>query len=417
MSNQHSATQCVFGALVLGCTFVPALAALPEVPWSSGTGLVDMIDWQFPATLEVPSEYATIQEAVDAAVNGDTVLIAAGEYFENVVVIEKAISIKGDGLVELWPDDDEAIIAVSSTPEDQWVRLEGLTFHSIYEITLPEILGGGTFNWYLSDTRGVAILSAAVQISQCTFDGMGIAGADGDDEPGAAVAAAWAHVQLEQCRFDDCRATTAGAVYAALASVEMTYCVFENCQSDTDGGAVKFESADGEIVACSFLSNAAYSEGGAIALNQASPAITRCLFEDNTAAWGGAVYSEGSEGTASDPVVTDCQFHGLSAGEYGDLWYASSYSDPWWTGSVGCGGDDLIYGFTVNRGLNSLTEYCPVCPGDVTGDETIDVADLLDVLSHWGTADPISDLSEDGTVDTDDLIWLFIFYGDCIEIV
>jgi hypothetical protein len=417
MTNYHSATQCVFGALVLGCTSVPALAELPDLPGSSGSGLVDLIDWQFPATLEVPSEYDTIQEAVDAAVNGDTVLIATGTYHENVVVTGKAISIKGDGLVELWPPEDAAIMSVSSTPEDQWVRLEGLTFHSIYEITLPEILGGGSFDWYLSETRGVAIIGAAVQISQCTFDGMGIAGADGDEESGAAVAAAWAHVQLEQCRFDDCRATTAGALYAALASVEMTYCVFENCQSDTDGGAVKFESADGDIVACSFLSNAAYSEGGAIALNQASPAITRCLFEDNTAAWGGAVYSEGSESIASDPVVTDCQFHGLSAGEYGDLWYASSYSNPWWTGSVGCGGDDLIYGFTVSRWLNSMMEYCPVCPGDVNGDKTVDVADLLDVLSHWGTADPISDLSEDGTVDADDLIWLFFLYGNCIEIV
>jgi hypothetical protein len=396
---------------------VPALAELPDPPWGSGSGLVDMIDWQFPATLEVPSEYDTIQEAVDAAVNGDTVLIATGTYHENVVVTGKAISIKGDGLVELWPPDDAAIMSVSSTPEDQWDRLEGLTFHSIYEITLPEILGGGSFDWYLSETRGVTVVGAAVQISQCTFDGMGIAGADGDEEPGAAVAAMFANVQLDQCRFDNCRATTAGAVYAALSSVEMSYCVFENCQSDTDGGAVKFEFVGGDIVACSFLSNAAYSEGGAIALNQASPALTRCLFEDNTAAWGGAVYSEGSEGTASDPVVTDCQFHGLSAGEYGDLWYASSYSDPWWTGSVGCGGDDLIYGFTVSRWLNSLTEYCPVCPGDVNGDETVDVADLLDVLSHWGTADPISDLSEDGTVDDADLIWLFFLFGECVDIV
>ncbi|MBT4767120.1 MAG: hypothetical protein HOO04_02040, partial [Phycisphaerae bacterium] len=104
MTNIHSATQCLLGALVLGCTSVPALAALPDPPWDGGW---DPGGWGliFPATLEVPSEYDTIQEAVDAAVNGDTVLIAAGEYFENVVVIEKAISIKGDGLVELWPDD------------------------------------------------------------------------------------------------------------------------------------------------------------------------------------------------------------------------------------------------------------------------------------------------------------------------
>jgi predicted outer membrane repeat protein len=395
----------------------------PEPPWGGGWEPADLIVWDpadwglvFPETIEVPSDYATIQEAVDAADDGDTVLIAAGTYFENVTVADKAISIEGDGLVELWPDEDAAIIAVGTTPDDQWVKLEGLTFHSIHSVTLPEELGGGELEFWGSETRGVTAVLAAVQITNCTFSGMGIAFSEGDDEDGAAVAAGFAALRLEHCDFDDCRATGGGAVYAGLANLEMTYCTFENCQSDSEGGAVNLENVSGSITSCSFLSNSAYSEGGAIALDQASPDMSRCLFESNTAAWGGAVYSVGSESAAADPIVTECQFHSDAAGEYGDMWYASTNSDPWFEGCVGCGGMDLIYGFTVSRELNRMSDLCPMCIGDVNGDATIDVADLLDLLEHWGTADPIADLSGDGDVDGLDLLAVFVLFGDCPEL-
>jgi parallel beta-helix repeat protein len=47
-----------------------------------------------PGTLAVPSQYPTIQKAVNAAVAGDTVLVAAGIYKENVVVT-KSVNITG----------------------------------------------------------------------------------------------------------------------------------------------------------------------------------------------------------------------------------------------------------------------------------------------------------------------------------
>lgn len=48
-----------------------------------------------PGTLLVPSQYSTIQSAVDAAVTGDTILVAAGSYAESVAVT-KSVSLVGE---------------------------------------------------------------------------------------------------------------------------------------------------------------------------------------------------------------------------------------------------------------------------------------------------------------------------------
>ncbi|MFC1888098.1 right-handed parallel beta-helix repeat-containing protein, partial [Candidatus Cloacimonadota bacterium] len=60
--------------------------AYSNTPLFSDTTLSDVTLLVRITTLHVPDMYATIQEAINAAMNGDTVLVAPGEYAENVTM-------------------------------------------------------------------------------------------------------------------------------------------------------------------------------------------------------------------------------------------------------------------------------------------------------------------------------------------
>lgn len=50
--------------------------------------------------LYVPADHPTIQEAIDAASEGDTVLVAEGTYYENIRFEGKAITVASQFLID-----------------------------------------------------------------------------------------------------------------------------------------------------------------------------------------------------------------------------------------------------------------------------------------------------------------------------
>ncbi|MEM2912295.1 MAG: S8 family serine peptidase [Candidatus Bathyarchaeia archaeon] len=70
---------------------------------------------RFPTTIKVPEDYATIQEAVDAAMRGDTVKVASGTYYENVV-IQKPLFLIGENKRTTIVDGayDETVLFIKS---------------------------------------------------------------------------------------------------------------------------------------------------------------------------------------------------------------------------------------------------------------------------------------------------------------
>ncbi|MDP7008519.1 MAG: S8 family serine peptidase [Phycisphaerales bacterium] len=71
----------------------------------------------------------------------------------------------------------------------------------------------------------------------------------------------------------------------------------------------------------------------------------------------------------------------------------------------------------VEAGVDSVhigNHYCnePVCVGDINGDNTVGVADVLLTIDQWGTSGS-ADINDDGVVDVADLLILVDMWGPC----
>jgi len=56
-----------------------------------------LLSFSFTATLLVPDDFATIQEAIDYSIDGDTILVSAGTYYENIQINKYLYFISNDG--------------------------------------------------------------------------------------------------------------------------------------------------------------------------------------------------------------------------------------------------------------------------------------------------------------------------------
>jgi hypothetical protein len=55
------------------------------------------------------------------------------------------------------------------------------------------------------------------------------------------------------------------------------------------------------------------------------------------------------------------------------------------------------------------------CNGDLNGDYQVNIADVLDMIAHWGTACGSGDINNDGTVNVADLLALLSNWGPCFQ--
>ena len=74
-------------------------------------------------------------------------------------------------------------------------------------------------------------------------------------------------------------------------------------------------------------------------------------------------------------------------------------------------GNPRVMGGHVDMGAYEIMVEDPPCDGDLNGDGTVDINDLLAVIAGWGSPD--GDLNGDGTTDITDLLVLLEFFGPC----
>ena len=170
--------------------------------------------WELAMARRVPTDYPTIQSAVDASVDGDTVLVDPGIYVESVNLRGKAITVRSlvvGGASVLAPQDARSFVAVSGEPSA--MRVVG------FRIGRADSWGGGA-----------ATTSSSVVFENCTFEGC-------RNHTGGGALVSGGSPSFIRCHFTDCIVDGAGgglyggggAIRSVGGSVTIDYCAFDNC--------------------------------------------------------------------------------------------------------------------------------------------------------------------------------------------
>jgi predicted outer membrane repeat protein len=238
-------------------------------------------------TLNVPGDYGTIQTALNAALHGDTVVVADGTYLENILFPGKKaitlISLNGAGTTVIDGDQKGTVVAFAagnhstlngftitngSTPANGG----GILCGSSSSPTIANcIIKNNTSNWY---GGGLALNEAfKPTIVNCTFS-------------------------------HNTAAVNGGAISFHDSASTIVNCTFNNNTAAVSGGAISFLNSAPKITSCTFSSNTAAYNGGALSFLNSAPTFVNCTFSNNTAAInGGAVSFQNSA-----PMITNCTF-------------------------------------------------------------------------------------------------------------
>ncbi|MBI5869454.1 MAG: right-handed parallel beta-helix repeat-containing protein [Actinobacteria bacterium] len=322
--------------------------------------------------LQVPSEYGTIQAAIDAASNGDTVLVADGVYDENITFRGKAItvqSVNGAGSTAIQGTGVNSPVVTFASGETANAVLDGFVIDN-------QAAAGNL-------TRGIYIAgNSSPSIRNCTING-NYSSANGS---GVYITGATSTVTLTDTNVTGNSTTMSGGG------------IWSNSPLSISRGSVSDNAA----------LNTASAGGGLYLSGSAVMTISGTSISENSAQWGGGVYSSGpkltvtgsyiegnyathysggglslSGGAASAAYISDSYIRGNSAqSDGGGVWISSttkttitnciiSGNSAAGTGTTSYGGG--VFGSTLTTVINSTIggNYSGKYGGGYSGGGTI----------------------------------------------
>jgi hypothetical protein len=226
------------------------------------------------SVLHVPADYPTIQAAVAAASNGDTVLVAPGIYYEKVNLLTKQITVASE------EGPEATIIDGSQGPPP------GAIFAQLCGFPCPATISGFTIR--NSGGGGIsAELQAHLTITGCVIENNVSCGGGGG------------------IRIINSAVLVVGNVIQGNS---------EGLCSNGNGGGIDISSGAPVQILDNLISFNSCTNGGGIGMSPGGPALIRGnRFIGNTGGNGGAIYMANE----SNPVIVQNVFFGNSASATG----------------------------------------------------------------------------------------------------
>lgn len=254
------------------------------------------------------ADFNSIQQAIDASSNGDTILVYSGIYLEAINFNGKLISVEGESASSTTINgaDNASSVVTFENNEDATSSISG------FRIT------GGTGNMFTDPIFGPAkggggifCDSASPTITDCVIEGNSTWG-------GGAIFVYYCAPTISNCTIRDNEAEGhGGGIYAfENADVTITDTTFENNTANWGGGVTCHEHTDATFTNCTFVMNTTLNVGGGVYIrSRSNPNFVSCAFSQNEqinnplgSGGGVCVYGGGDTGGPCYPTFTDCLF-------------------------------------------------------------------------------------------------------------
>jgi hypothetical protein len=256
------------------------------------------------ATWLVPGDVLTIQEGIDAAAVGDTVLVSCGTYLEHDIIMKGGIYLIGES-------EEPGCVVIDA--EGQGRVMDCLNLTETPHISNMTFTGGLVAEgWFEALGGGVRSQLSSVSFSHCIFEG-------NTARIGAGLGASESTLTLVDCTFtlnaaEHFEWAAGGAIWARDSQGTIDNCLVTantafstNLDDPGDGGGFFFNNCRLDVTHSNFEDNSTGAGAGAFySVTTDSSSFSFCEFIDNTAANGGAVYFE--YGAAAQ--LSNCTFRG-----------------------------------------------------------------------------------------------------------
>lgn len=286
--------------------------------------LLFVVDTVQAAKINVPADQPTIQAAINAANNGDTVLVAPGTYFENINFLGKAITVESSGgrKVTIIDGQSSASVVTFNSGEGRKSVLRGFTIQHGVASGVGE--GGGIYIYYASPT-----VTGNTVINNTAANGGG----------GIAVSFSSALVQGNTVSGNSQNSLYTGGVGGggimiggAGSAQILSNLVQNNTWRSASGGGIAVDAAGtatlkNNIVRENAAASGTESQGGGIYIINASDVLlVQNLIYNNTAGQGSGIYFGVPYGYTG-PLLLNNTIVGTSSAAQGSAVYADGFYD------------------------------------------------------------------------------------------